>query len=110
MFGPSVSTMNGFARSFFITCTLFALVGIPALFLAQDAAANMAKVPAGDFWMGRTQYFLVDAIGWFERDRQDDTPAHKVFVDSFFMDKYEVTNQDYEKFATATNRAKPWHW
>ncbi len=103
--------MNMVARIFVIGLALAALVVVPARdFLAQDTTPNMAQVPSGDFWMGRTHYFLVDAIGWFERDRQDDTPAHKIFTDAFFIDKYEVTNEDYEKFATATNRAKPWHW
>ena len=89
---------------------LVALFAAPARFFSQDAPENMAFIAAGDFWMGRTHYFLVDAIGWFERDRQDDIPAHKVFVDPFYIDKYEVSNQDYEKFAAATNRARPWHW
>src|SRR5262249_52813622 len=102
--------MQEFSRNILRALAIVALFLVPSQVYAQDARPNMAPVPTGDFWMGRTHYFLVDAIGWFERDRQDDTPAHKIFVDSFFMDKYEVTNQDYEKFATATNRAKPWHW
>ncbi len=77
---------------------------------AADVPKDMSLVPAGDFWMGRTHFFLVDAIGWYERDRQDDTPSHKIDVDPFFMDKYEVTNEDYAKFADATKHAKPWHW
>jgi formylglycine-generating enzyme required for sulfatase activity len=80
-----------------------------ALFL-QSLPDNMALIPAGDFWMGRTHFFLVDAIGWFERDRQDDIPSHRVFVDAFYLDKYEVTNEDYARFLEATKRAKPWHW
>lgn len=95
-------------RLVFAAGLLLALAAVPSF--AQDPPQNMSLVPAGDYWMGRTQFFLVDAIGWFERDRQDDTPAHKVDVDGFYIDKYEVTNQDYEKFANATNRKKPWHW
>jgi len=89
-------------------CLLSIFAAVP--FLAQDVPPNMALVPAGEFWMGRTHFFLVDAIGWYERDRQDDTPSHKIAVDAFYMDKYEVTNEEYARFADATKRAKPWHW
>lgn len=70
----------------------------------------MALIPEGEYWMGRTHFFLVDAIGWYERDRQDDTPAHRVDLSAFYIDKYEVTNEDYARFANETKRARPWHW
>lgn len=75
-----------------------------------QAPPDTVLVPNGEFWMGRTHFFLVDAIGWYERDRQDDIPAHKVEVAAFYIDKNEVTNQDYARFAQATQRATPWHW
>jgi hypothetical protein len=37
-------------------------------------------------------------------------PAHKLRLDAFFMDKYEVTNQEYARFAEAANKPKPWYW
>ena len=82
------------------------------LFLQTASAQTpeMAVVPEGNFWMGRTQFFLVDAVGWFERDRQDDFPAHRVFLDAFSIDKYEVTNADYARFLTAKAGKAPWHW
>ena len=70
----------------------------------------MEFVPAGEFWMGRVHFFLVDAIGWFERDRQDNTPAHRVYLDGFFIDQNEVTNAEYSKFVDATGSLKPWQW
>ena len=30
---------------------------------------GMKAIPAGEFWMGRVHFFLVDAVGWFERER-----------------------------------------
>jgi len=89
---------------------LFVACAGPIIGQSVDVPRNMALVSGGDFWMGRTHFFLVDAIGWYERDRQDDTPSHKVQVDPFFIDKYEVTNEEYAKFAEATRRPKPWHW
>jgi iron(II)-dependent oxidoreductase len=85
---------------------LFSLV-IPAL--AQEVP-GMSRIPEGNFWMGRTHFFLVDAVGWFERDRQDDFPAHGVYLDVFYIDKYEVTNEEYFRFLEAKDGPKPWHW
>lgn len=70
----------------------------------------MSLIPAGDFWMGRTFFFLPDAIGYFERDRQDDFPAHRVFLDAFYIDEYEVTNEEFARFLAAKGGTKPWHW
>src|SRR5437867_10363743 len=76
----------------------------------QAPRGEMASIPAGDFWMGRVHFFLIDEVGWLERDRRDDLPAHKVYVDAFYMDKYEVTNDEYARFAAATKTPKPWYW
>jgi sulfatase modifying factor 1 len=85
-----------------------ALVIIAALF--QQAPEGMVLVPGGEFWMGRTHYFLIDEVGWLERDRRDDMPAHKVSISPFYLDKYEVTNEEYAHFAEATNKPKMWYW
>lgn len=71
---------------------------------------GMASIPEGDFWMGRAHFFLMDEIGVNERDRRDDTPAHKVYVDSFYLDKYEVTNEEYARFVQAASGATLWYW
>jgi iron(II)-dependent oxidoreductase len=88
-----------------------------ALVLAQTPPSNpnqipagMKLIPAGEFWMGRVHFFLVDAVGWFERERQDDFPAHKVTLDAFYIDTTEVTNEQYAPFAAAKGIKKPWHW
>jgi formylglycine-generating enzyme required for sulfatase activity len=71
---------------------------------------DMARIPAGEFWMGRTHNFLIDELGMHLRPRLDDQPAHLVYVDAFWIDKYEVTNEAYARFAQATARRKPFHW
>jgi formylglycine-generating enzyme required for sulfatase activity len=71
---------------------------------------GMVTVPTGEFWMGRVHFFVVDAIGWFERDRMDNTPAHRVTLDAFYMDRNEVANEDYLRFADETGRSRPWQW
>jgi iron(II)-dependent oxidoreductase len=75
-----------------------------------NAPEGMTLIPAGEFWMGQTQIWLRDALEWTERARLDAQPAHVVFLDAYYMDKYEVTNEEYARFVLATGHAKPWHW
>ena len=48
--------------------------------------------------------------GWFtmgSRLEKDEKPSHKLYVNSFYMDKYEVTVAEYKKFCRATGRKMP---
>ncbi len=54
-------------------------------------------IPAGSFLMGSTDY-------------DDEKPVHEVYVDAFYMDKYEVTVALYQRFLQATNRISPENW
>lgn len=36
--------------------------------------------------------------------------AHKVYLDSFYIDRYPVTNAEYKKFLDATNQQSPYYW
>ncbi len=67
--------------------------------MSQDPGDEMALIPAGEFTMGRNTGTPSD---W--------QPEHKVYVSSFFMDKYEVTNQQYYKFCIATKNPLPQFW
>src|SRR5262245_27297143 len=95
-----------------LCCTLGMSLSLllPGAVAGQDVHANMAQVPAGEFWMGRTHMWLIDELGMHLRPRLDDQPAHLVYLDSFWIDKYEVTNQDYAWFTEATRHRKPYHW
>ena len=81
---------------------LFAADQPPQTLLAplvgQDGAP-MVEVPAGSFPMG-----VPDG----DRDGgRDEYPRHTVFVDTFFIDKYEVTNAYYLEFVKAANHRVP---
>src|SRR5262245_23675476 len=92
---------------------LFFLLCLAGLVASQNTPAQdtkMALIPAGEFWMGQTHIWLRDALEWTERARLDAQPAHAVFLDTYAIDKYEVTNEDYARFVEATGRAKPWNW
>jgi formylglycine-generating enzyme required for sulfatase activity len=77
---------------------------------APDETQTMASIPAGEFWMGRTHTNNVATVITLDRDSRDDVPAHKAYVDGFLMDKHEITNEEYARFAEATGAAKPWYW
>lgn len=57
---------------------------------------NMVLVPAGEFTMGG--------------DRRFEPEEKIVFLDAFYIDKYEVTNRDYKVFVDATGRTAPRYW
>ena len=53
--------------------------------------AEMVLIPAGDFQMGSN-----------DSDAEDDEkPVHTVYVDAFYIDKYEVTNAQFKAFVDA---------
>jgi formylglycine-generating enzyme required for sulfatase activity len=57
--------------------------------------APMVLVSAGQFTMGG------DSI---------DNPRHPVYLDAFYMDKYEVTTSRYARFLQASRRQLPFKW
>ena len=67
---------------------------------AASAPAGMAWVPGGEFLMG-AQY---DPTGndVCMRATYDSRPIHRVYVDGFYMDKTDVTNDDFARFVAAT--------
>jgi formylglycine-generating enzyme required for sulfatase activity len=80
---------------------------------AEDIPADMVLVPAGEFTMGIDEARIgkiVGQLGGMAKYYYNATPAHKVNVGAFYIDKYEVTNEEYKKFVTATGRQIPLHW
>lgn len=51
---------------------------------------NMVWIPSGSFYMGSTN------------GAPDEQPQHLVTLNGFWMDKYEVTNEDFARFVKAT--------
>ena len=56
-----------------------------------DVSAGMVLIPGGEFQMGSS-----DSEAY-----ADEKPVHTVYVDAFYMDKYEVTNAQYKAFVDA---------
>src|SRR5438093_6866743 len=96
-------------KKLIFTVLLLACAALPAA--AQTAAPEgMVLIPAGKFWMGRAFSIFLDTGDLMARDKMDDRPANNVYLDAFYIDKYEVTNADYAKYVEAKAIRPPWHW
>lgn len=83
------------------------LVAAPAVTVAQGLekevkgkdGAPMVLIPEGSFPMG---------VPHGDRDGgRDEYPRHDVFVNNFYIDKFELTNGRYLEFVKATNHRVP---
>jgi formylglycine-generating enzyme required for sulfatase activity len=66
----------------------------PAGYLDQQSVL----ISAGDFLMGSNTA------------RQDEKPAHLVYLDAFKIDIYEITNIQYQRFVQETGTKPPRYW
>ena len=65
-----------------------------------NAPEGMVWIPGGEFSMGAADPREMNHGG---PDAMDDArPIHRVYVDGFWMDKTEVTNDEYARFVKAT--------
>jgi formylglycine-generating enzyme required for sulfatase activity len=108
--GRSVSCLSGLRL--FVNCDnidkkviemksiLFILVVSIFLPVVSQVPENgMVLIPAGAFTMGRN---TANPTDW--------QPEHKVRVDAFYMDKYEVTNREYYDYCMKTKTSLPFFW
>ena len=68
---------------------------LPAAIIGHDGAP-MVLVPAGEFPMGSDQ------------GDDDEQPIHRVLLDSYYLDTFEVTNGRFAKFVEAIQSEPPW--
>ena len=65
------------------------------------APEGMVWIPGGEFSMGaQDPTDMHDAVGM--QATTDSRPVHRVFVDGFWMDATEVTNEQFARFVKAT--------
>jgi len=57
---------------------------------------EMVLIPAGEFTMGS------------DEGENDEKPIHKVYLDAYYIDKYEVTNAQYKECVKAGKCKKPY--
>lgn len=83
--------MKGLLHTLLILCSI-----LPAL--GADAPPEMALIPAGEYRMGTAEGS--DGLA-------DEHPERLVFLHAFFLDRFEVTNQDYADFVQSTGHRPP---
>ena len=71
-----------------ITCLIIGGCGVKVPHPAFVVPEGMVLIPAGEFQMGSVA-------------SDTEYPVHTVFIDAFYIDKYEVTNAQYKKFVDA---------
>jgi iron(II)-dependent oxidoreductase len=67
--------------------------------LSQEIEPGMVLITAGEFNMGKN---TANPTDW--------QPEHRVQIDAFYIDKYEVTNKQYYEFCTKTKHVLPEFW
>lgn len=73
---------------------------VPQTILGEDTAP-MVLIPAGEFQMGSDYHTIGNAAT---------RPMHVVYLDAFYIDKYEVTVGQYNQFVRATSYAPLPEW
>ena len=61
------------------------------------AAKDMVYIPAGEFLMGCAD----------EDTNPDEKPIHSIYLNAYYIDKYEVTNSHYQQFIKETGHPAP---
>ncbi|RKU36792.1 hypothetical protein C6495_03005 [Candidatus Poribacteria bacterium] len=83
---------------FLLISTLFLAIGAFSAPEAEDVPADMVLIPAGEFQMGSYH------------GEADEKPVHSVYLDAFYMDKYEVTVGEYKRFVESTGHRPLPEW
>ncbi len=103
--GPAVllyfqGNMRQTIRLLVLGCCAFALAYGAVKRASQDSSAGsasapqgMVRIPGGEFQMGTDD----------PRSMPNERPAHRVRVDSFFIDAHDVTNAEFARFVDATH-------
>ncbi len=89
-------------------------VAAPGVNVSGDGA-EMVLIPAGEFWMGATEDAVQPVREFckknpksdycqFGQPDRDELPRHRVMLDAFYIDRFEVSNALFDKFVKATGR------
>ncbi|HTN93458.1 MAG TPA: SUMF1/EgtB/PvdO family nonheme iron enzyme [Gallionella sp.] len=86
---------------------------------ARTVDYGMVLIPAGEFTMGSDKETneamwrganALNPYGFKDKLYVDEHPAHKVVLPAYYVDKYEVTNEQYRDFVIASQHSVPYNW
>jgi iron(II)-dependent oxidoreductase len=82
--------------------------------IREKDGAEMILIPAGEFLMGTSEYQIIELLrqfpDWKREWFADEQPQHRVYLDDFYIDKYPVTNAQFEQFVKATGYKAEGDW
>ncbi len=124
--GTGLSPTGLFQMAPPLLALLITFQGLSGIGFAKDSLPNdMAYIPPGPTVIGmdkdRSQsvsppnesvnmYQRRMSMPWSKEAFHDEGPAHWVFLDGYFIDKYEVSNQQYGEFMKTTGHGGPAYW
>ncbi len=101
------------ALAFLAACEMMP-ASLPPKMVSEVDGKAMMLIPAGEFIMGTNRTDPDNThlkIGTVKPLYKDQRPEHRVHLDAFYIDQYEVTNWEYKKFIDATQFPElPGHW
>lgn len=80
---------------------------------------DMVSIPAGEFIMGSTEEEALAAYELCQEEEEEyclkedylaEYPQRKVFLKNFYIDKKEVSNEEYRMFIESTGHRPPLYW
>jgi len=87
---------------------------LPTVKISKFDGKEMVLIPAGEFIMGTDKIDHEKThlkIGAVKPLFLDQHPSRKIHLDSYYIDKYEVTNEEYKKFLDSSGYDElPGHW
>jgi len=84
-------------KFYFVFFLLIGLSPFSETFAAMDEEPDTVLIPAGEFLMGSPE-----GVG-----QADEHPAHKVYLDAYYIDRYEVSGKDFEQYLSANPAQHP---
>jgi len=99
--------VSGFAQSNEVIPEGMAYIASGPTIIGIDKDPSSSTIASNE---SVTLYQRRMSMPWSKEAFHDEGPAHWVFLDGYFMDNYETSNQHYAEFMKATGHAGPAYW